>query len=198
MTDPPVLLVTYSTKPRGGVVHTLALAEALHAAARPYTSWRSATRRPGFFRPVARAGDDRAGTVRRGHAGGEGRRQHRPACRRARRRCDAPLLHTQDCIAARAAARVRDAGAAVTVRAHGAPRGRLLQPGPHGLPARSHPRAGRGAGGQRGVAAHRSRTTTASAPGSCPTASTSPRFAAPDRVRAATLRAAGRAPPTDR
>ena len=29
MTDPRVLLVTYSTKPRGGVVHTLALAEAL-------------------------------------------------------------------------------------------------------------------------------------------------------------------------
>ena len=31
----PVGLVTYSVKPRGGVVHTLALAEALHAAGYP-------------------------------------------------------------------------------------------------------------------------------------------------------------------
>ncbi|MGH8827835.1 MAG: MSMEG_0565 family glycosyltransferase, partial [Jiangellaceae bacterium] len=31
MTGTSVALLTYSTKPRGGVVHTLALAEALHA-----------------------------------------------------------------------------------------------------------------------------------------------------------------------
>ena len=47
-----VALVTYSTKPRGGVVHTLALAEALHRRRR-----RRARRRPrrpdaGFFRPI--------------------------------------------------------------------------------------------------------------------------------------------------
>ena len=29
---PPLALVSYSTKPRGGVVHTLALGEALHRA----------------------------------------------------------------------------------------------------------------------------------------------------------------------
>lgn len=48
-----IRLVTYSTKPRGGVVHTLALAEALAARGHDVTVWslaRGGDRR--FFRPV--------------------------------------------------------------------------------------------------------------------------------------------------
>jgi hypothetical protein len=55
--EPPlsIALLTYSTRPRGGVVHTLALAEAL-AAGQQVTVWtlgRGGDR--GFFRPVAPA-----------------------------------------------------------------------------------------------------------------------------------------------
>jgi len=48
-----IALLSYSTKPRGGVVHTLALAEALAAAGQEVTVWtlgRGGDR--GFFRPV--------------------------------------------------------------------------------------------------------------------------------------------------
>ncbi len=48
-----IALLSYSTKPRGGVVHTLALAEALAAAGQDVTVWtlgRGGDR--GFFRPV--------------------------------------------------------------------------------------------------------------------------------------------------
>ncbi|MFD5453911.1 MSMEG_0565 family glycosyltransferase, partial [Streptomyces olivaceus] len=34
-----IALISYSTKPRGGVVHTLALAEALAAAGQDVTVW---------------------------------------------------------------------------------------------------------------------------------------------------------------
>jgi glycosyltransferase-like protein len=49
-----IALLTYSTKPRGGVVHTLALAEALAEAGQDVTVWslgRGGDQ--GFFRPVA-------------------------------------------------------------------------------------------------------------------------------------------------
>ena len=49
-----IALLTYSTRPRGGVVHTLALAEALAEAGEEVTVWtlgRDGDR--GFFRPVA-------------------------------------------------------------------------------------------------------------------------------------------------
>jgi hypothetical protein len=45
--------VTYSVKPRGGVVHTLALAEALHAAGYPVRVIALGDPAAGFFRPVA-------------------------------------------------------------------------------------------------------------------------------------------------
>jgi glycosyltransferase-like protein len=49
-----VALLTYSTKPRGGVVHTLNLAEALAAAGADVTVWSLARAGDqGFFRPVA-------------------------------------------------------------------------------------------------------------------------------------------------
>ena len=55
MSGPPlrIALLSYSTKPRGGVVHTLALAEALAAAGQDVVVWtlgRGGDR--GFFRPV--------------------------------------------------------------------------------------------------------------------------------------------------
>ncbi len=53
MSAPRVALLTYSTKPRGGVVHTLALAEALARAGADVTVWslgRGGDAR--FFRPV--------------------------------------------------------------------------------------------------------------------------------------------------
>ena len=46
-----IALLTYSTRPRGGVVHTLALAEALAALGQDVTVWTLA-RGGGFFRPV--------------------------------------------------------------------------------------------------------------------------------------------------
>ena len=114
MSEAEVLLLTYSTKPRGGVVHTLALAEALHAAGVSVRVLALGEPATGFFRPVAApvsivpgpSGDlaleDKvAASIDRLAAALAG--------------TDAPLLHAQDCIAARAAARVRDGGAAVTV-----------------------------------------------------------------------------------
>jgi glycosyltransferase-like protein len=48
-----IALLTYSTKPRGGVVHTLALAEALAAAGQDVTVWALGRGGDsGFFRPV--------------------------------------------------------------------------------------------------------------------------------------------------
>jgi len=113
----PVGLVTYSTKPRGGVVHLLALAEALAKRSFPIEIIALGNEKVGFHRPVdvpcsfvvppdpAPELDTRvfdaidaleAGLVERAAA-------------------LPPVLHVQDCIAARAALRVRDAGAHVRV-----------------------------------------------------------------------------------
>jgi glycosyltransferase-like protein len=107
--DPPVALVTYSVKPRGGVVHTLALAEALHQAGYPVRVVALGDPAAGFYRPVAvpftiiPAPPDlptleervfaNVATLAGGLRGPAGR---------------SPILHTQDCISARAACRVRD------------------------------------------------------------------------------------------
>ena len=114
MTDRQVLLITYSTKPRGGVVHTLALAEALHAMGTPIRVLALGDPAAGFFRSVAAPV-----TIVPGPSG-EGTLEERvwgsiDRLAAAITSTDASLLHAQDCIAARAAARVRDAGAAVTV-----------------------------------------------------------------------------------
>jgi glycosyltransferase-like protein len=51
-----IALLTYSTKPRGGVVHTLSLAEALAASGAAVTVWTLARGGDeGFFRPVDQA-----------------------------------------------------------------------------------------------------------------------------------------------
>jgi glycosyltransferase-like protein len=128
----PVGLVTYSVKPRGGVVHTLALAEALHQAGYPVRVIALGDPGAGFFRPVrapftiipAPPGlptlEQRVfasvGALAEGLGALVG---------------DYPILHTQDCISARAACQVRDrtggpraAGATGGPRAGGAATGR--------------------------------------------------------------------------
>src|SRR5919201_5145886 len=49
---PEVALITYSTKPRGGVVHTLCLAEALRALGQPVHLFAMGDPTQGFYRPT--------------------------------------------------------------------------------------------------------------------------------------------------
>jgi glycosyltransferase-like protein len=117
-TEAPVALITYSTKPRGGVNHTLALGEALHALGRPVLIVGLGDPAAGFFRPVdaptlivpAPGAPPGGGLEAKVDANID-------ALEAALGDVAArfPVLHAQDCISARAAARVRDAGAAATV-----------------------------------------------------------------------------------
>jgi hypothetical protein len=50
--NPRLALVTYSTKPRGGVVHTLSLAEELHRQGYPVQLVAMGDPAQGFFRPT--------------------------------------------------------------------------------------------------------------------------------------------------
>ena len=105
----PVGLVTYSVKPRGGVVHTLALAEALHQAGYPVRVIALGDPAVGFFRPVRApftiipAPTSLATLEERVFASvsalADGLAPLAARC---------PILHTQDCISARAACRIRD------------------------------------------------------------------------------------------
>ncbi|HEU5002002.1 MAG TPA: MSMEG_0565 family glycosyltransferase [Actinomycetota bacterium] len=106
---PRVALVTYSTRPRGGVVHTLYLAEALQAAGCPVHVFALGDPEAGFFRPVAvpttiLPAPEPAGTLEERvwqcvETLTCGLATHLPG------RYD--VVHTQDCIAARAAAALR-------------------------------------------------------------------------------------------
>jgi glycosyltransferase-like protein len=113
----PVALVTYSTRPRGGVVHTLAVAEGLHAMGVPVHVYAVGDPEAGFFRPVAAPytiikAPPWAPTLEERvfatiDALTDGLRQEM---------ADEPrVLHTQDCIAARAAVRLRDEARPVLV-----------------------------------------------------------------------------------
>lgn len=114
----PVGLLTYSTKPRGGVVHTLELAEALADLGVPVQVLALGEPGTGFFRPVhvpftLVPGPVGTTSLEEKVAGGidsleEGLREL------VRRQPDV-ILHAQDCMSARAAARVRDSGTAVPV-----------------------------------------------------------------------------------
>ena len=107
----PVGLVTYSVKPRGGAVHTVHLAEALHAAGYPVRVIALGDPDVGFFRPVRAPVtiipappplptlEERVFASVAALAEGLG-----PLA------AGYPVLHTQDCISARAACQVRDAG----------------------------------------------------------------------------------------
>jgi glycosyltransferase, MSMEG_0565 family len=106
-----IALVTYSTKPRGGVVHTLALAEALTAIGVPVHIVALAEPGSDFFRTTTapytlvpappRLDNLEARVFASVDALEAGLRSFGDRF---------GLVHTQDCISARAAARVRDAG----------------------------------------------------------------------------------------
>jgi len=109
-----VALVTYSTKPRGGVVHTLELADALHAAGARVRVLALGDPDAGFFRAVRAPVTIVPGPT--GSLSLEGKvAASIDALTDALGSVNAPVLHSQDCISARAAARVRDAGAGVRV-----------------------------------------------------------------------------------
>ncbi|MCW0212501.1 MAG: MSMEG_0565 family glycosyltransferase [Pseudonocardia sp.] len=115
-------LISHSTTPRGGHVHTIGLAEALHRAGDPVHLFALGDPEKGLYRPVevphtVVRGPARAGTTLTGRtlAGIEllaaGLAERIPA-----EKPEFDVLHAQDCIAARAAlaARART-GAPVTV-----------------------------------------------------------------------------------
>ena len=109
MTSPQVGLVTYSVKPRGGAVHTVHLAEALHDAGYQVRVFALGDPEVGFFRPVRAPVtivpappplptlEERVFASVAALAEGLGRLA-----------AGYPVLHTQDCISARAACQVRD------------------------------------------------------------------------------------------
>lgn len=110
MSLPPVALLTYSVKPRGGVVHTLHLAEALHAAGYPVRVVALGDPAAGFFRPILApvtivpAPPHLPTLEERVFASVDALAEGLPGLA-----AGYPLLHAQDCISARAACRVRDA-----------------------------------------------------------------------------------------
>src|SRR5258708_26133092 len=103
-----VAVVAYSVRPRGGVVHTLALAEALHRTGHPVRVIALGDPAGGFFRPVQApftiipAPPALPTLEERVFANvdalAEGLASLVPSY---------PILHTQDCISAQAACRVR-------------------------------------------------------------------------------------------
>jgi glycosyltransferase-like protein len=103
-----IALLTYSTKPRGGVVHTLSLAEALAAAGAAVTVWTLGRGGDaGFFRPV----DPAVRQVivpfpdRDGEGTGERVLRSIAALREAFHPRGYDIVHAQDCISANAAGR---------------------------------------------------------------------------------------------
>lgn len=114
--QPRVALVSYSTKPRGGVVHTLSLAEAMVAEAMPVRVISLGDPDQGFHRPVAApytlvpVPEPLPTLEQRVFASIDALEQGL-----ATMLDDFDIFHTQDCISARAAARVRDAGGDVRV-----------------------------------------------------------------------------------
>jgi len=109
----PVALLTYSVKPRGGVVHTLALAEALHADGYAVRVFALGDPGAGFYRtvrapvtivpapPTLPTLEERVFASVDALTGAL-----------AGQVAAYPVMHAQDCISARAACGVRDAGPA--------------------------------------------------------------------------------------
>ncbi|HSK60274.1 MAG TPA: MSMEG_0565 family glycosyltransferase [Actinomycetospora sp.] len=111
-----IALLTYSTKPRGGVVHTLALAEALARAGHDVTVWAPARGGDtGFFRPVSADVDVRPVPVPEidGEAVGERILRSIALLAEAFGASPAPfdVVHAQDCLTANAVGRARGYGA---------------------------------------------------------------------------------------
>jgi glycosyltransferase-like protein len=111
-----VALVTHSTKPRGGLVHTLGLAEQLHRQGHPVHLVTLGDPAVGLFRPTSVPH-----TVLPAPKRGSSLEQRVFASidvltgGLTELAGEFDILHAQDCIAARAAARVRDVGAPVSV-----------------------------------------------------------------------------------
>lgn len=111
MSDQPeplsIALLTYSTRPRGGVVHTLALAEALVASGQEVTVWTLGRGGDtGFFRPVDRRVEVRVVPVTDIPDEALGPRVTRSiaALNEAFEAKGADIVHAQDCITANAVA----------------------------------------------------------------------------------------------
>jgi glycosyltransferase-like protein len=107
-----IALLTYSTKPRGGVVHTLALAEALAEADASVTVWTLGRGGDvGFFRPVDPAVHQMIVPFPDGEGESVGERvlrsiaTLRSAFRPVARRHGYDIVHAQDCISANAVGR---------------------------------------------------------------------------------------------
>jgi glycosyltransferase-like protein len=109
----PVALLTYSVKPRGGVVHTLALAEALHRDGYPVRVFALGDPGTGFYRAVQApytiipAPPARPTLEERVFASVAALQEAL-----AGQVAAYPIMHAQDCISGRAACGVRDEGAA--------------------------------------------------------------------------------------
>ncbi len=105
----PTALLTYSVKPRGGVVHTLHLAEALHKTGYPVRVVALGDPSEGFFRQVQApativpAPPHLPTLEERVFASVDALAEALTELAN-----DYPVLHAQDCISARAACRVRD------------------------------------------------------------------------------------------
>jgi glycosyltransferase-like protein len=116
-----IALVTHSTKPRGGLVHTMGLAEALHREGTPVHLIALGDPAQGLFRPTAVPHTVLPAPAKTGSLEERVFASIDVLTDGLARLVDdgctigADILHAQDCIAARAAARVRDAGAPVSV-----------------------------------------------------------------------------------
>jgi len=114
---PRVAILTYSTRPRGGVVHSLNLAEALRALGEPVHLFALGDPGTGFFRPTSVPhtivpAPPPAATL-------EERVADSMSALYEHLRTALPgsfdAVHAQDCIAARAATDLRDAGSGIPV-----------------------------------------------------------------------------------
>ncbi len=104
---PRIALVAHSTKPRGGTVHTLALAEALFDLGADVTVAALGDPAAGFFRPVkAPCIIWPAVTWAESHEEKVFRSVDHLAAGLSSLAADVDVFHTQDCLAARAAVRV--------------------------------------------------------------------------------------------
>lgn len=117
MTATRVAMVTYSSKPRGGVVHAVELAEALHRRGQTVHLFGLGDPAEGFYRPV------RAPHTLFPAPGPDGtleERVFRAIDRLAEGLADTlpgrfDLIHVQDCIAAGAALRLRERGVSTRI-----------------------------------------------------------------------------------
>lgn len=117
MTDSPrVALLTYSTRPRGGVVHSLCLAEALHRMGVPVHLFALGDPRVGLFRPTTAPH-----TIFEAPPPAETLEERVFAMvdtlmqRLAEVLPGFDLVHAEDCVVARAALDLRDAGFGIPV-----------------------------------------------------------------------------------